>query len=310
MKILRILSILFVIAELGLSQTQPQPQPAAVSPGVKVDQNLLYARAGGKDLLLDIYRPEKQEGLIPTVVWIHGGAFRTGNKDDAQTASVTWLATRGYAVVAINYRLSFEALFPAQIQDCKAAVRWLRANANAYRLDPNRIGAWGASAGGHLAAMLGTSGGVQELEGDLGNQQESSRVQAVADFFGPTDFLKMDAAALPGGQKHDPADSPESQLVGGPIQENKAKVARANPITFVTRNAPPFLILHGDQDPLVPVNQSELLYDALKRAGVNVTFHKIVGAGHGGPQFGTPITKAMVLAFLDQHLKPALKKEK
>jgi dipeptidyl aminopeptidase/acylaminoacyl peptidase len=128
-------------------------------------------------------------------------------------------------------------------------------------------------------------------------------VQAVVDFFGPTDFLQMDAQAIPGGQKHDPAGSPESQLVGGPIQENREKVARANPITYVTADDPPFLILHGDRDPLVPVGQSELLFAALRKAGVSVTFHKIVGAGHGGPEFQSPVARAMVLAFLNQHLK-------
>jgi len=292
-----------VCAALVFVHPQPQRGPASAPRGARVDRDLVYARAGEKNLLLDLYQPEKSEGLLPVVVWIHGGAFRGGSKDDGQTQTASWLATQGYAVASINYRLSSEALFPAQIHDCKAAVRWLRANAAAYGLDSNRIGAFGASAGGYVSAMLGTAGGVPELEGDLGNLKESSRVQAVVDFFGPTDFLKMDAAALPGGQKHDPADSPESQLVGGPIQQNKDIVARANPITYVTRDSPPFLILHGEQDPSVPVNQSELLYDALKKAGVDVTFHKIVGAGHGGPQFNTPEVRAMVQAFFDRHLK-------
>jgi len=299
--------ILLLCVPLGFALSQSRPGPVPVPRDVIVDRNLVYARADGKALLLDIYRPAKQEGLLPTVLWIHGGAFRAGSKDDGQAAIAVWLTAHGYAVVAINYRLSFEAIFPAQIHDCKAAVRWLRANSAAYGLDPKRIGAFGASAGGHLAAMLGSSGNVQDLEGNLGNAKESSRVQAVVDFFGPTDFLKMDIAALPGGQKHDPAGSPESQLVGGPIQQNKDKVARANPIAYVTKDVPPFLILHGDQDPLVPVNQSELLHDALKKAGVNVTFHKIVGAGHGGPQFNTPLIRAMVMAFFDQHLKPVMK---
>jgi len=154
-----------------------------------------------------------------------------------------------------------------------------------------------------LATMLGTSGGVASLEGDLGNAGQSSRVQAVVDFYGPTDFLQMDAAAPPGGMKHDPADSPESQLVGGAIQENKDKVARANPITYVSKDAPPFLILHGDADKLVPVNQSELLSEALRKAGVPVIFHKIVGAGHASPEFNLPEVKAMVRSFFDHTLK-------
>jgi acetyl esterase/lipase len=283
---------------------QPPRGPAPVPPGMKAVRDIVYARAGQRDLLLDIYLPEKGAAVLPVVVWVYGGAFRMGSKDDPQTNGATWLVNQGYAVIAFNYRLSQTAKFPAQIHDCKAAVRWVRANASKYRLDGNRIAAWGASAGGHLAAMLGTSGGVAELEGDLGNAVQSSRVQAVVDFFGPTDFLQMDAMALAGGMKHDPPDSPESELIGGPIQENKEKVARANPVTWVTRDAPPFLILHGERDPLVPAGQSAVLFEALRKAGVDVTFHKIAGAGHGGPQFNSPVARAMVLAFLDQHLKP------
>ncbi len=283
-------------------------QPPALSlapPGVRVDRDLVYARPQGRELLLDIYRPEGVAQPLPVVLWIYGGAFRSGSKDDRQTAGATWLAHHGYAVVAFNYRLSQIAKFPAQIHDCKAAVRWLRTNARQYGLVADRIAGWGASAGGHLAALLGTSGGVAELEGDLGNQSASSRIQAVVDFFGPTDFLQMDAMAPPGGMRHDDPDSPESQLIGGPIQENKDKVARANPITYVSADDPPFLILHGERDPLVPAGQSELLFAALRRAGVPVIFHKIVGAGHGGPEFHSPVVRAMVLAFLDQYLKRA-----
>ena len=283
---------------------QPPRGPAPVPPGVKVDRNLVYSRAAGKDLLLDLSRPAKQSGPLPVVVWVFGGAFRMGSKDDGQTGTATWLANEGYAVAAFNYRLSQVAIFPAQIQDCKAAVRWLRTHAAEYNLDGRHIAAWGASAGGHLSAMLGTSGDVAALEGEAGGSQVSSRVQAVVDFYGPTDFLQMDALALAGGMQHNPADSPESQLIGGPIQDNRDQVARANPITYVTPDDPPFLILHGDRDPLVPVGESDLLFQALRSAHVNVIFHKIVGAGHGGPEFELAPVRAMVLAFLDQHLKP------
>src|SRR5262249_2990270 len=158
-----------------------------------------------------------------------------------------------------------------------------RANAKMYGLDPEHIGVWGASSGGHLAALLGTTGGVKELEGKGGNAEQSSRVQAVVDFFGPTDFLQMDAPAPQGPFfEHEPPNSPESRLIGGAIQKNVEKVKRANPIQYVTKDAPPFLIAHGERDPLVPCHQSELLHEALKRVGVEVTFHKIPGAGHGG----------------------------
>ena len=158
----------------------------------------------------------------------------------------------------------------------------------------------GSSAGGHLAAMLGTAGHVKEF--DVGeNLNVSSQVQAVVDHFGPTDLLQMDAHRLPGGMMHDTADSPESLLIGGPIRENKEKVARANPITYVTKDAPPFLICHGEMDPLVPHHQSELLEAALKQAGVPVTLYTVKGGGHGS--FKDPKVDELTSDFLARHLK-------
>jgi acetyl esterase/lipase len=259
-------------------------------------RDLVYARAPEQELTLDLYLPAAKQQ--PLVVWVHGGAFRAGSKSPCPGP---WLAQNGFAAACIGYRFSQVAKFPAQIHDCKAAVRWLRANAARYGYNAERIGAWGASAGGHLVAMLGTSGGVKELEGELGNQQQSSRVQAVVDFFGPTDFLKMDAAGS--SMKHDAPGSPESQLVGGPIQANPDKVARANPITYVSRDDPPFLMVHGDRDPLVPLNQSELLYDALKKAGVDAQFLPIAGQGHGFTGPDRERINARVLEFLNNHLR-------
>jgi acetyl esterase/lipase len=306
MKITRVLITLFLSSLAAICQPPPgtagRPGSEAIPAGIRVEKNLTFATIGAKELRLDLFLPNQREGKLPVVVWIYGGAFRTNNRLQ-QEGQAAWLATKGYAVAAIDYRLSSEALFPAQIEDCKAAVRWLRANADKYGLDPAHFGAWGESSGGHLASMLGVTGGVKDLEGGSGNLDQSSRVMAVVDFFGPTDFLQMDKAALPGGLKHDPPDSPESLVIGGPIQENREKAARANPIAYVTKECPPFLILHGDRDPLVPCNQSEILFEALKKAGVDASFYKIVSAGHGGPQFQTPVTKAMVLAFFDEHLK-------
>jgi acetyl esterase/lipase len=286
-------------AATSLAQT---PVPALA--GTVIERDQVFTRAGGKTLMLDLYRPENRSGELPVVVWMYGGAWRTRNRVQ-QAPRASWLATRGYAVAVIDYRLSSEAPFPAQINDCRAAVRWLRAQAAKFGLDAGHIGAWGESSGGHLAALLGVTGGVADLAGDVGNADQSSRVQAVVDFFGPTDFMQMDAHALPGATlKHDPRASPESQLVGGAIQENGAKVARANPITYVTNKAPPFLIVHGEQDLSVPLHQSELLYEALKKAGVEVTFYKIAGAGHSGSVFYTEMMQAAVQAFFDQHLRP------
>jgi acetyl esterase/lipase len=290
---------LFAVAVAGFAQT-PVPPLA----GTVIERNQVFARVGEKALMLDLYRPEKRSGDLPVVVWVYGGAWRTRNRVQ-QAPRASWLATRGYAVAVIDYRLSSEALFPAQINDCKAAIRWLRANAAKFGLDASHIGAWGESSGGHLAVLLGVTGGVADLEGDLGNLDQSSRVQAVVDFFGPTDFRQMEAHALSGATlKHDPAASPESQLVGGAIQENAAKVARANPITYVTKEAPPFLIVHGEQDLSVPLHQSALLYEALKNARVEVTFYKIAGAGHSGSIFYTEMMQAAVQAFFDRRLKP------
>ena len=273
-------------------------------PGVKIERGLAFASLGEKSLKLDLYRPANSSGTVPVVVLIYGGAWMMRGQW-METAKAVWLANHGYAAAVIDYRLSSEAQFPAQIYDCKAAVRWLRANAAKYRLDAARIGAWGESSGGHLASLLGTAGNVEALEGDEGNTNRSSQVEAVVDFFGPTDFLQMEAHVLPGSWlNHDSPTSPESRLIGGPIQNNPEKAEQANPIKYVTHDAPPFLIVHGEQDPLVPYNQSELLYTALKKAGANVTFYKIAGASHGGPAFDSDMMRAAVLAFLDQYLRP------
>ena len=272
-----------------------------VPAGVTAHRDVTYATVGKKKLLLDLYVPDVAEpDRLPLIVWIHGGAWRAGNKQNCPALPFT---TKGYVAASISYRLSHEAIFPAQIEDCKAAIRWLRANAERYKIDPNRIGVWGSSAGGHLVALLGASGDVIKLEGSGGNLGFSSRVQAVCDFFGPTDFLKMDQESLPNSPIiHDAPDSPESKLVGGAIQEYPDRVARANPITYVSPDDPPFLIVHGDKDPLVPWQQSKYLYEARKQAGLesSTRFEIIKGARHG---FGRNQDVArMVERFFEQQL--------
>jgi acetyl esterase/lipase len=244
--------------------------------GATAHRDVAYVTNGHPLQKLDLYIPRTDKS-VPVILFVHGGGFSRGDKYDQDPGP---FLSDGYAFAAINYRLSGDAIFPAQIEDCKAAVRWLRAHAATYRLDPDRFGAWGTSAGGHLVAMLGTTGDTRIF--DVGeNLDFSSNVQAVADWFGPTDFLQMDAHRLPDGMGHDGAGSPESRLIGGPIQRNRDKVARANPITYITPVDPPFLIAHGDQDRLVPIHQSQLLDAALKAAGVPVTFITVKGAGHG-----------------------------
>lgn len=295
------LFLLMALAAALLTQVWAQrsntPRP---SPGPRIApayRDLAYVPDGHERQKLDLYLPKDGTNL-PLIIHIHGGAFRAGSKE--MGVPVEYLA-QGYAVASINYRLSQHAVFPAQIEDCKAAVRWLRRHADEYRIDPNHFAAWGSSAGGHLAAMLGVTGDTKEFETGE-NLDQSSAVQAVVDYFGPTDFLQMDAHRLPRGMVHDPEDSPESQLVGGAIQDNKEKTRRANPIPYVTAGDPPFLICHGDKDPLVPHHQSVLLEAALKQAGVPVTFYTVQGAGHGG--FQDPNVPQMTRDFLKNYLKP------
>ncbi len=268
---------IFVLAALSMAAViSAQTPPAPVPGGWRVHRNLSYIQHGGARQTLDLYLPPG-DAPMPLVIWVHGGAWKAGSKADPLPLRL--IADAGYAIASVNYRLSPQAKFPAQIEDCKSAVRWLRANAKQYRLDPDRFAAWGASAGGHLVALLGTADGKFDVGEHTG---VSSRVQAVVDYFGPSDFLQMDAHALPTAPfKHSVVNSPESDLIGGPITENDLMVARASPLTYASRNDPPFLIVHGDQDPLVPVHQSQLLEDALKRAGVSVTLYTVRGAGHG-----------------------------
>lgn len=276
---------------------QAQGRPAQVPDDVELVRDVEFGKGGERALKLHLLKPKSPpKDPLPAVIFVYGGGWKAGNRE-AGIRPLARLVGKGYVGASIEYRLSQEAKFPAQIEDCKCAIRFLRAKAKEYGIDPDRIGVWGPSAGGHLAALLGTSGGVKELEGSGGWADQSSRVQAVVDWFGPTDFLKMGKNKI----DHDAATSPESQLIGGAIQENQEKVAKANPITYVTKDDPPFLIMHGDKDDLVPLSQSEMLQEALQKAGVESTLHVVQGAGHG---FGGPELMAKIDAFFDKHLKP------
>jgi len=279
---------------------------ADIPPGTHLMRDIVYAQVGDRKLLLDLCLPVKRSTPLPVIIWVHGGGLRNGSKNAGSRAR--GMIEKGYAVVDIDYRLSGEAIFPAQVEDCKAAVRWIRANADKYGLDPYRIGAWGSSAGGNLVAFLGTTGDVKEFDTEI-NAHYSSRVQAVCDWFGPTDFLQMDKHSLEGSRLvHDAPGSPESLLVGGPIQEEpyKSIVNKANPITYVATDDPPFLIMHGDKDMLVPLHQSELLLDALKKAGVNASLYVVKGGGHGlrGGEESPEKLFEMVAEFFDRQFRP------
>jgi acetyl esterase/lipase len=269
---------------------------------IRVEKDLNYAGTRNPRQTLDLVLPKAPRGgkPLPVIVIIHGGAFRAGDKSMGLREAADFAGAGEYAAATINYRLSGEATWPAQIHDCNAAIRWLRANAAKYGLDPDRIGVMGASAGGHLAAMLGTGGGVAALEGDVGPHTGiSSRVKCVVDQFGPSDLPAI--GNYPSRIDHNAPDSPESELIGGALPEHKDKARSASPITYISRDDPPFLIFHGTEDPLVPFNQSERLAEALKAAGVPCTFVKVVEAGHGG--FRTPEVGRRIRQFLDKHLR-------
>lgn len=270
--------------------------------GATVVRDLVYEKINGRELPLDLYRPQTKTPT-PLVIWIHGGGWKSGSKIGGGPA-VAQLLKRGYAVASIEYRLSGEAVFPAAIEDCKAAVSFLRLYAEKYNLDPNRFGVWGSSAGGHLVSLLGTTNDVEDFDTHAVTRKASSSVQAVCNWFGPSDFLRMND--FPSRINHDGADSPESRFIGGPIQKNPQKVQRANPAHYVTAGDPPFLHLHGDQDQLVPFNQSEILHAALKASGVETTLYKVVGGGHGfgGAKDSREELIERSLRFFDSKLKP------
>lgn len=274
-------------ADAQKGKTKP-PSDVEVLTGVE------FGVGSGRALKLDVVRPKTVPmEPMPVVVFIHGGGWRGGGTRGG-IAYLTSFAQRGYCCASIEHRLSGEAVFPAQIEDCKCAIRFLRSKAKEYNLDPDRIGVWGLSSGAHLAALLGTTGDIKELEGQGGHEQFSSRVQAVGNWFGPSDLVLMLETSIPGG-----IDA-VSKLLGGPLAEKRELAVQASPLTHVTKDAPPFLTVHGENDTLVPVRQSELLHAALKKAGVESTLHSIKGAGHGlrGPEYDK-----LAADFFDKQLK-------
>jgi len=270
---------------LGILQT------VAEDPSVetRVVKDLEYVAYGHERHRLDLYLPAASDRPAPIIVWVHGGGWAGGSK--AGTPAIRMVRS-GFAVASINYRLSQHAIFPAQIHDCKAAIRWLRAHASEYRLDPAHVGVWGSSAGGHLVALMGTSNGVSDLEGLLGNPEQSSDVQAVVDWFGPTDFLTV-------GSKET-----RTHFLGGDPQTIPEQARRASPMHYVSKDDPPFLVMHGDADPTVPIAQSETFAKALQGAGVDATLVNVVGGGHGGKLFTNDESMHRIESFFRKHLIP------
>jgi len=286
----RILISLILLLLVSVSPIAAKPK---LPPNVELLSGVKFGSGGGRALLMEILRPRKRSAeALPALVWVHGGGWRGGDRFGGLTKLLPFTQA-GYFCASIEYRLSQEAVFPAQIQDCKCAIRFLRAQSIKYNLDPQKIGAWGGSAGGHLVALLGTSGDVKALEGSGGWPDASSRVQAVCDWFGPADLRGL-ARASPD------AVLPVTQLLGGAVAERPELATQASPVCYVTPDDPPFLIMHGDRDQLVPVSQSILLDEALRKAGVDAKLIIIPGAGHG---FGGAEQIQAVREFFDRVLR-------
>ena len=258
-----------------------------VPQGVTVHRDLEYASVDGHSLRLDLYIPEGAETKPAMLMWVHGGGWRNGDKGRINP-TVIRLTGEGFAAASINYRLNGLAAHPEHIHDCKAAVRWLRANAEKYGYDATRIGVGGGSAGGHLALMLGMTAGVEALEGGIGGHlDQSSRVQAVLDLFGPSDLVALSQNKAQFRTRHRKTDG---QLLA------------ASPLNYLTNDDAPVLIFQGDEDPVVPMAQSQQLHERYQAAGLDSSLYIIQGAAHGGPQFSDPARHDLAKAFFEKHL--------
>jgi len=290
------------------------PQVQLQDHGVRLRSGAIYAALTGyRPLRLDLYLPPVTRRPAPVVVWIHGGAFMHGDRTAlppllAQERLFTRLPLAGFAVASVEYRLSSEACFPAQLEDIQAAIRWLRARHDELGIDPARVAVWGESAGGHLAAFAGVAGETQGRDQAVAFAGQPTDVMAVVDWYGPTDFAAMDRQAPADSMMcHDDPDSPESRLLGAPVQERPDLVARADPCRRATADAPPFLIMHGTLDRWVPFGQSELLATRLRDVGVTVDFRPIADADHvfEGYVGGSELVDEVV-AFLERVLRPGV----
>ncbi len=283
--------------------------PPAVPTGVLAIRDVPFVMRQDRPLQLDIYRPERpKRDALPVVLYVFGGGWMSGDRNQVEALRLLRFVEHDYAVVTADYRYSTDARFPAQIRDVKAAIRWIRANAIDQGFDPERVAILGPSAGGHLAALAGTAADIPALEGDLADWTPrerllSTRVGAVVDFFGPTDLSVYEAQHRAGGLGNSDRLWFLDLLVGGPVEEAKDLVQMANPIRYVDPGDPPFLIIHGDADPIVPLEQSRLLTSALARAGVEATLRIVDGGNHGrSAEFASDALFAEILAFLDDSL--------
>ncbi len=298
-----------IVAEDKPAEPAAKKAPAAppqLPRGVRLERDIPYIPDGDEAQRLDLYLPETpSERPLPLIVHIHGGGWMGGSKFPC---GVAHLVNKGYVVASIEYRFSQKAVFPAQIQDCQAAIRWLRANSQKYNIDPNHVGVVGGSAGGHLSALVGTSGGKNAFPKIGGNEQQSDSVQCVCDIFGPTNFATVikqadeDKNVRNIFKFNNPGD-PYSSLIGASLDADQKKTDAVSPVHYVSKETPPILILHGTHDALVPYAQSEEFVAALKAKDVEVWLQKLPGSGHGGAAFGKPAILTLMQNFFDKHLK-------
>ena len=284
-------------AQASAPATNSAPANPPPPAGIVMLHDVVFGKGGDRDLHAEIAYPENAPAPMPAIIYIHGGGWVGGSY---KSAPIVHLAQTGYFAASIEYRLDNVAKWPAQIEDCKLGVRWLRANAARYHVDPNRIGAWGDSAGGHLVACLGTMADVKEYEGDGGFPGTSSAVQAVIDYYGPTDFTH------PAPGIYTPkAIELTLGLFGVPFAQNTALWKSGSPLFYVKAGDPPMLLVHGDSDDLVPLAQSTVFDAALTRAGVPHQFLIVKNAGHGFAVVDPshPEVYQTVDAFLAKYLK-------
>ncbi len=260
----------------------------------KLTEDIVYAKVGDRELKLDMMVPGEGDGPFPALIVIHGGAWRAGNKKDVRFV-MEEAAKRGYVAISPSYRFCPTDVFPAQVHDVKAAVRWLRTNAKAHKVNPDKLGATGFSAGGHLALMLGVTGPDDGLEGDVPAGSPSSRVQAVVNYFGPTE---LDASDIPAVSQPLVRD-----FIGGTLSEKAKEVKAASPISYVTKDDPAILTFQGTKDPLVPHTQATKLADAMTAVGVPGRVELMVGAGHGWNGLELKHTIDESFKFFDRYLK-------
>jgi acetyl esterase/lipase len=289
-QVVRALTIVFALAVLA-SAAVSEERPGAKS-ALTTTKDLVFAEVDGRKIRLDLRVPKGVE-RPPLVVWIHGGGWEVGDKKKCRSC---WLVHKGYAVASINYRLSPKPPFPAQIHDCKAAIRWLRANHKRLGYNASRIAVAGSSAGGHLAALLATSGDVAQLEGDVGgNAEESSRIQMAVSISGFSDLATSYASK---------ADVRIVRLIGGTPEERPEQSRHASPVHFVGPGDAPLLLIHGEKDPIVDPQQAVQLQRAYQEAGLDSSLMMIPETGHMDLSTRDPALRARVEEFLAQHMRP------